>query len=368
MLPTSANRGTTWPRPTERRTTDDRPAFQPAARRDTPARHPVLVQTRQAVAVGLALALALTTVGFLAPQPVAAWDSGTFSSASEQELLALHNQARANAGLKALVVDAKLRDFARSRSKDMIERNYFSHSIPPDGHKVFDEMQAAGYCFKLAGENIGWNNYPDDTATAAIHQMFMDSSGHRGNILGSAWDLVGIGAYKGPTGKKMWTVIFVDKCGSSPTPTPKPTPKPTAAPTPRPTPKPTAAPTPKPTPKPTAKPAPAPLPAITPAPTPPPTDPPTPAPTETPDPTDPPLRPTPGATPFSVPDPSDGPAVAQSTSRAQGAGTGGRGIGGKGSEGIAVVFRPPLRVTEAHASPGLYQTIVGGITGIFLGG
>ena len=108
----------------------------------------------------------------------------------------------------------------------MIERDYFSHTIPGYG-KVWDKLDAIGYCYKVAGENIGWNNYPDDIATAAIHQMFMDSSGHRGNILGKAWDVIGIGAYKGPTGKKMWTVLFADKCGTTSSRA-KPTPKPTA--------------------------------------------------------------------------------------------------------------------------------------------
>ncbi len=69
----------------------------------------------------------------------------------------------------------------------------------------------------------------------------MDSSGHRANILGKAWDVIGIGAYKGPTGKKMWTVLFADKCGTTST-APKPTPKPTAKPKPKPTPRPTARP------------------------------------------------------------------------------------------------------------------------------
>ena len=94
----------------------------------------------------------------------------------------------------------------------MINRDYFSHDIPGYG-SVFKKLDAKGYCYKLAGENIGWNTYPDDVATAAIHKMFMDSSGHRENILGKAWDVIGVGAYKGADGKKMWTVLFADKCG-----------------------------------------------------------------------------------------------------------------------------------------------------------
>src|SRR4029079_12563155 len=148
---------------------------------------------------------------------------------------------------------------------DMIVRDYFSHTIPGYG-KVWDKLSAVGYCYKLGGENIGWKNYPDDIATAAIHQSFMDSAGHRENILGAAWDHIGVGAYKGPTGKKMWTVLFADKCGST-------APKPTAKPTPKPTPKPKAVvrATPRPTPKPAPKATRAPAAVATPGPTPEPT-------------------------------------------------------------------------------------------------
>ena len=218
-------------------------------------------QSRRSPAL-LALVLLASSLATLAsPRAVAAWSSGTFSSASERELIALTNRSRAAAGLRSLRVDSTLTSVARWRSKDMIDRDYFSHDIPGYG-SVFKRLDSKGYCYHVAGENIGWNTYPDDQATAAIHQMFMDSPGHRANILGKAWDRIGVGAYKGSDGKKMWTVLFADACGSSggssggstkhtPTqastskPAPKPTPKPTARPTPRPTPTPT--PTPPPT-------------------------------------------------------------------------------------------------------------------------
>lgn len=302
------------------------------------------------LAVGLAFALVLTAIGFTAPNPAAAWDAGAFSSSSEAELVALTNQARANAGLKALVVDSKLKSLARARSKDMIVRDYFSHSIPPDGHSVFDEMSSSGYCFKLAGENIGWNNYPDDSATAAVHQAFMNSSGHRKNILGASWDVIGIGAYKGSDGKKMWTVIFADKCGSSATP--KPTPKPTPKATPKPAPKATPKPTPKPTPAPTP--------------------PPTPKPTDPPDPIAPAILPV-GPSASAVASPTGSPDRADRANtaaalRLPGAGTGGRGVGGDGPASFVADYRPPLRVADAPSTPGLYQSIVGAIAGVFFGG
>src|SRR6476646_10763412 len=229
--------------------------------------HPDTIPARRERRLALAVAtlFAVTSVVTLAaPVATLAWDTNAYSSTSESDLVTLTNRARANAGLRALKVDSTLRSVARWRSKDMITRDYFSHDIPGYG-KVWDKLNAIGYCYVVAGENIGWNNYPDDLATAAIQQAFMNSAGHRANIMGKTWDVIGIGAYKGPTGKKMWTVLFADKCGSTaPKPTPKPTTRPraTARPAPRPTPKHAPKATPRPTPKPAA------TPQLTPAPTP----------------------------------------------------------------------------------------------------
>ncbi len=172
--------------------------------------------TPRRFALIVALAFAITAIGLLvAPGPTDAWSSGQYNSTSEKQLVALTNQSRAAAGLKSLKVDSTLTSIARGRSKDMIVRGYFSHSIPPSGKNVFSILDSKGYCYAIAGENIGWNNYPDNTATKTVHRMFMESPGHRSNVLGKRWDVIGIGAYKGPTGKKMWTVLFADKCGGS---------------------------------------------------------------------------------------------------------------------------------------------------------
>ena len=286
--------------------------------------------------LAVATLFAVTSVVTLAaPAATLAWDVNSFSSTSESQLVTLTNRARASAGLRALKVDSTLRSVARWRSKDMIVRDYFSHTIPGYG-KVWDKLNAIGYCYKVAGENIGWNNYPDDLATAAIQQAFMNSSGHRANILGKAWDVIGIGAYKGPTGKKMWTVLFADKCGGTST-APKPTPKPTAKPkpkvTPRPTQRPAAA---RATPRPTPRPTPVPTPQLTFGP----------AATQ--------IAPpggllaiedvTPADTPGDVPEASDLPAA---------------------PDGAAPVA---LRVVDRTSTDGLLGTIVGGVAGFFLGG
>ncbi len=246
--------------------------------------------------VGVALVFGMTAVGLLAiPSSALAWDTGTYSSTSESMLISLQNQARASAGLKALKLDTALRTIARWRSKDMVDRNYFNHTIKGTTRNVFWYMQYQyDYCFKIAGENIGTVTWPGGTeaeATQWVFDSFMKSSGHRANILGKAWDVVAVGAYKGPGDEFMWTVLFADKCGTTapaptatPRATPKPTPKPTPRPTPKATPKPTVNPAPRATPQPTPRPTPRPAatPAPSPAPTPEPS--PTPEPTVTPSP------------------------------------------------------------------------------------
>lgn len=160
-----------------------------------------------------ALAVGLTAAGILsAPPPAVSWDGGAFSSTSEQELIARTNQSRADAGLKALHVDAELTAIARWRSKDMSARGYFSHAIPPAGRRVFETIEEEEYCFTLAGENIGWNTHSDAVATERIHEAFLDSPGHRANIVAEPWNAIGVGAYKGPDGTKLWTVLFADAC------------------------------------------------------------------------------------------------------------------------------------------------------------
>ena len=288
-------------------------------------------------ALAISLLFAISSVFTLAaPSATFAWDPNSFSTSSAADLVALTNRSRASAGLRALRVDSTLSSVARWRSKDMIVRNYFSHTIPGYG-KVWDKLHAIGYCYKVGGENIGWNNYPDDIATAAIHKMFMNSAGHRANILGRAWDVIGVGAYKGPTGKKMWTVLFADKCGTTST-----APKPTAKPRPRATPRPTSRPkaTPRPTARPTAKPAKTatPTPTIDLAPT-----------TEA----TPPLDGSdllPGDEPGT--EPTDQPEVSQPTDDPS--------DGFDGAVG--------MRVVDRTSTDGLLSTIVGGVTGYFFGG
>lgn len=167
---------------------------------------------RRLVAVaGIVAALILVAL----PLPAGAWEPLAYAPAAEDELLALTNATRADAGLRSLSIDPVLVSVARERSRDMAERGYFAHEIPPSGEMVFSILDDRGYCYALAGENIGWSTHPDATATGTIHGMFMDSSTHRDNILGSAWSRIGIGAFEGADGKKLFTVLFSEPCATA---------------------------------------------------------------------------------------------------------------------------------------------------------
>ncbi len=180
---------------------------------------------RRLLVAGTALLLVFGGL-FAGPSPAAAWDANTFSPRAEQQLFALTNQVRIAAGLRPLQWDSVLAGVARWRSEDMIRRDYFSHAIPPSGELVFAVLDARHYCYRVAGENIGWDTYPDGTGTSTIEQLFLDSPTHRAIILGAAWNVIGIGAYQGASAKKIWTVLFADRCLRTPvTPAPGPLPR-----------------------------------------------------------------------------------------------------------------------------------------------
>src|SRR6187549_3454781 len=84
--------------------------------------------------LGLALVIA-SLVALGAPSAALAWTQYAFSSTDENKTITLINQARASAGLPALVANSSLTSVARWRAKDMWDRNYFSHDIksPPGG-------------------------------------------------------------------------------------------------------------------------------------------------------------------------------------------------------------------------------------------
>lgn len=176
----------------------------------------------------LALSIALTSLGGMATStataaaaPAAAaaptavrasWGVDRPDAPSEDILASLTNRSRVDGGMRTLGIDLELAELARWRSRDMAERGYFSHSIPPAGTKVFDELSARGYCYLLAGENIGWLSGPDGGTEERIQRMFLASEKHRDVLMGAAWDVVGVGSWKRADGRHYWTVLFAERC------------------------------------------------------------------------------------------------------------------------------------------------------------
>jgi uncharacterized YkwD family protein len=126
-------------------------------------------------------------------------------SKDEQLLLDLINQERGKAGIAALKADPELMEVARLKAKDMVENNYFSHQSPTYG-SPFDMMRQFGITFKTAGENIAGNS----TEAGAV-KAWMNSEGHRKNILNGNFNYTGIGIYQSPKYGKIFVQMFIGR-------------------------------------------------------------------------------------------------------------------------------------------------------------
>ena len=111
-------------------------------------------------------------------------DSLTF----EEQVVQLVNQERAKAGLKPLTMNLKLSDVARAKSQDMRDNKYFSHTSPTYG-SPFDMMKQFGISYRTAGENIAMGYRTPE----AVMQGWMNSPGHKANILNSSFTEIGVG-------------------------------------------------------------------------------------------------------------------------------------------------------------------------------
>lgn len=122
----------------------------------------------------------------------------------ETEVIRLINIERTSRGIPALTTNWQLSRVARYKSQDMIDKNYFSHTSPTYG-SPFDMMEAFGLRFSAAGENIA---YGQRTAKEVVN-AWMNSPGHRANILSHAYTQTGVGAAKKANGTLYWTQMFI---------------------------------------------------------------------------------------------------------------------------------------------------------------
>lgn len=124
-------------------------------------------------------------------------------SAYEKQVVTLVNQERAKAGLKPLTIDNTLSKSARAKSQDMHDKHYFDHQSPTYG-SPFDQMKKFGITYKSAGENIAMGQ----RTPQEVMNAWMNSSGHRANILNASYTHIGVGYVADGA---YWTQQFIGK-------------------------------------------------------------------------------------------------------------------------------------------------------------
>jgi uncharacterized protein YkwD len=138
-----------------------------------------------------------------------------FLDEEEKRAFVLHNEVRREHNLPAFCVHPKLQRAARSHSKDMLDRDYASHTSP-DGETVRERLKRFGYDFSgcsyyAYGENIAWG-CGSRGAPDRIFRWWMNSSKHKSNILNKKFREIGIGVrtgtYKSCDHATMYTVDF----------------------------------------------------------------------------------------------------------------------------------------------------------------
>lgn len=124
-------------------------------------------------------------------------------NSDESEVFALINKQRTSNGLTSLKIDSEIQRVARIKAEDMVANNYFSHQSPTYG-SPFDMLRNFKISYRTAGENIAANSSNSGAVNA-----WMNSSGHRANILNSNFNYTGIGVVSSPKYGKIYVQMFV---------------------------------------------------------------------------------------------------------------------------------------------------------------
>lgn len=126
-------------------------------------------------------------------------------TADEKEVFDLINKQRTNNGLSALKIDSEVQRVARIKAQDMVDNNYFAHESPTYG-TPFEMLKSFKISYKTAGENIAANSSNSGAVNA-----WMNSSGHKANILSGNYNYTGIGVVSSPKYGKIYVQMFIGK-------------------------------------------------------------------------------------------------------------------------------------------------------------
>lgn len=125
-------------------------------------------------------------------------------AAYEKKVAELVNKERTAAGLAPLKVNLQLSQVAEKKAEDMRDKKYFSHNSPTYG-SPFDMMKKFGIKYKTAGENIAKGQKTPE----AVMKGWMNSSGHKANIMSTGFTEIGIGFVTDSKGDTYWVQMFI---------------------------------------------------------------------------------------------------------------------------------------------------------------
>ncbi len=123
----------------------------------------------------------------------------------EEKVVQLVNEERAKEGLDPLTMHNRLSDLARMKSQDMADKGYFSHTSPTYG-SPFDMMKQYDFSYSAAGENIA----AGQRTPQEVVEGWMNSPGHRANILNEHFTHIGVGYVEGGSYGTYWTQLFMN--------------------------------------------------------------------------------------------------------------------------------------------------------------
>lgn len=124
------------------------------------------------------------------------------SGSVEQSVIDRTNAERRAAGLRPLLESPQLTDAARRHAGEMARRDKLAHEF--DGRSAADRVKAAGFEYRVVGENIAWNQ---PTPRAAVED-WMKSADHRRNLLGVQFTHIGVGMATNAKGEPYWVQVF----------------------------------------------------------------------------------------------------------------------------------------------------------------
>lgn len=152
--------------------------------------HPHLLSARSlALLSGLLVTVKIFTIAALSFGPVMPAIS---SAITEENIVSLTNVSRVSAGLPELKANSLLSRSAQLKAEDMLAKGYFSHNSP-DGRTPWEFIESTGYGYIHAGENLAVNF----TEAEEVESAWMNSPGHKANILNKAFEEIGIGIAQG---------------------------------------------------------------------------------------------------------------------------------------------------------------------------